>query len=96
MRFLRSASFGDLFAVTFVVGAAFQVVASMLSLLLGAINPSLFNMNGAPAQSLLQALGVILFMLVFGLVANAAISSLGSVIWIAVRRWMPKGSTLAS
>jgi ABC-type siderophore export system fused ATPase/permease subunit len=90
MNFLRSASFGDLFAVTFVVGATFQVVASLLSLILGSINPSLFNMNGAPAENPFQALGVVLFMLVFGLVANAAISSLGSVIWMAVRRWMPK------
>ena len=89
MNFLKSASFGGLFTVTFTVAATFQVAFSLLGLLLAFLSPGLFQMNGVAATSPVQAIGTLLFLLVFALVMNAAISALGALIWLWVRRLIP-------
>lgn len=90
MDYLRSASFGGLFAVTFVVAATFQAVAAVLGLVIAGLSPELFQMNGAPAQGFVQGAGVVLFLLILGLAANSAISAAGSALWILFRRLLPK------
>lgn len=67
MHYLRTASFGGLFTVTFAVAASFQVVFSVLGLFLAVAAPGMFNMNGVPATSAVGAIGVLIFMLAFGL-----------------------------
>ncbi len=90
MDYLRSAPFGGLFAVTFVVSATCQAVAALLGFVLAALSPGLFQMNGAPAQGFLPAAGVVLFLLILGLAANSAISAAGSALWLLVRRLLPR------
>lgn len=89
MSYLRTASFGGLFSVTFTVAAAFQATFAMLGLLLAVLSPGLFQMNGEPATSPLAAIGVLIFLLVFGLTMNAAMSALGALVVLAVRRFFP-------
>lgn len=89
MEQLRTAGFGTLFATTFVVAASFQAAMALIGVVLAFTSPGLFSANGAPAGDPLQALGVVLFMLVFVLVLNAGTSALGSAIWIGVRRFLP-------
>jgi hypothetical protein len=86
MELLKSATFGALFGVTFTVAATFQVTMALLGLILAFTTPALFTMNGAPAESPIQAIGVVIFLLVMVLVFNAAISAIGSGLWIGARR----------
>lgn len=92
MKLLRSAGFGDLFLITFLVAASFQIVMSLLGVVLAFVSPGLFNMNGVPATSPGSALGVIVFLLVFGLVMNAGMSALGALIVLGWRRLLPRQS----
>lgn len=94
MHYLKTASFGDLFTVTFGVAAAFQVAFSVLGLLLAVLSPGLFHMNGAAATSPVAAVGVLLFLLVVGLFMNAAMSALGALVVMAVRRFLPAAKTV--
>lgn len=87
MDHLKTASFGALFTSTFLVAAASQVVFSLLAIVMAFLSPSIFNMNGAPATNPGQAIGVVLFMLTFGLFVNAGMSALGSACWLGLRRW---------
>jgi ABC-type siderophore export system fused ATPase/permease subunit len=89
MNYLKTAPFGGLFAVTFTVVAAFQITMSLLGLILVFISPGLFKMNGAAAANPVQAAGVLVYLLVFGLFMNAGMSALGSAIWLGVRRFLP-------
>jgi len=75
---LRTSSFAILFSVTFVVAATFQVAMSLLSVLLAVLSPGLFQMNGEMATSPGQALGVLVFLLVIGLIINAGMAAVGS------------------
>lgn len=93
MHYLKTASFGGLFTVTFGVAAAFQIAFSILGVLLAFLSPGLFHMNGAPATSALGAIGVLIFLLVFGLCINAAISALGALVVMGVRHFLPKAKT---
>jgi hypothetical protein len=90
MHYLRTASFGGLFTVTFAVAASFQIVFSVLGLFLAVAAPGMFNMNGVPATSAVGAIGVLIFMLAFGLFINAAMSALGALIVMAWRNLLPK------
>jgi hypothetical protein len=89
MPFLRSASFGGLFAVTFTIAATCQVAFSVLGLLMVATTPGMFKMNGASATNPIQALGVLVFLLAVFLAMNAAISAMGAGLWLLVRRALP-------
>ena len=91
MHYLKTASFGGLFTVTFGVAAAFQIAFSVLGLLLAVLSPGLFHMNGAAATSPTGAIGVLIFLLVVGLCMNAAMSALGALVVMAVRRFLPAG-----
>lgn len=91
MDYLRSASFGGLFIVTFTVAATFQVVMAILGLLLALLSPGLFQMNGVVATSPMEAVGTLLFLLMFGLAVNAAMSAMGSLLWLLVRNIFPGG-----
>lgn len=93
MKYLRTASFGELFLVTFSVAASFQIAFGVLGLLLAVASPGLFNMNGVPATSAGAAIGVLLFLLVFALVMNAAMSAIGSLLVLAWRTALPKPKT---
>ncbi|MFT4253180.1 MAG: hypothetical protein QM608_11910 [Caulobacter sp.] len=86
MNFLRTATFGGLFGVTFTVSAAFQVACTLLMLIPVVLAPNMFTMNGAPAGNPGQALGVLVFLLGVGLAMNAAISALGSGVWLLARK----------
>ncbi|QQQ18692.1 hypothetical protein JIP62_00615 [Brevundimonas vitis] len=90
MHILRTASFGQLFIVTFAVSASFQVAFTLLGLVMAVLSPGVFNMNGVPATSAAGAIGVLIFLLVFGLAINAAISSLGALLVLAWRRLLPR------
>lgn len=90
MHYLRTASFGGLFTVTFTVAASFQIAFSVLGLLLAVAAPGMFNMNGVPATTAIGAIGVLIFLLAFGLFINAAMSALGALIVMAWRNLLPK------
>ena len=94
MDYLKRAPFGGLFLVTFTVAATFQVLMALLGLLLAFLSPGLFFMNGAPATSPVQAVGVLLFLLVVGLVVNAGISAIGALLWMCVRIALPKPASV--
>ncbi|MBU4239235.1 MAG: hypothetical protein KKD26_08275, partial [Alphaproteobacteria bacterium] len=94
MDYLKRAPFGGLFLVTFTVAATFQVLMALLGLLLAFLSPGLFFMNGAPATSPVQAVGVLLFLLVVGLVINAGISAIGALLWMGVRIALPKPASV--
>ncbi|MBC7667306.1 hypothetical protein [Caulobacter sp. DWR2-3-1b2] len=96
MSYLRSASFGALFVVTFTIAATCQLAFSGLGLLMVATAPGMFNMNGQAATNPAQALGVLAFLLVIGLFMNAGISAIGSGVWILVRRALPGAKPTAN
>ena len=96
MDTLRTASFGTLFQVTFLVAATFQVAAFLLSLLFAILAPGGFNLNGRPAQNVGEAIIVIVMMLVAGMLMNAAISAGGSGLWLLVRKLLFKKPSPAS
>ncbi|KRA64499.1 hypothetical protein ASD89_20575 [Caulobacter sp. Root656] len=89
MPFLRSASFGGLFTVTFTIAATSQVAFSLLGLLMVATSPAMFKMNGAPAANPAQALGVLVLLLAMLLIINAGMSAIGAGVWMLVRRALP-------
>ncbi|MGV9006245.1 MAG: hypothetical protein ACOH1H_05855 [Brevundimonas sp.] len=90
MSYIRTASFGELFTVTFVVAASFQVTFTILGLILAITSPGLFNMNGVPAESPVAAIGVLVFLLAIALFLNAAISALGALTVMVWRRLLPR------
>ena len=96
MDTLKTASFGTLFQVTFLVAGAFQVAAFLLSLLFTVLAPAGFNLNGRPAQNVGEAIMVIVIMLVAGMLMNAAISAGGSGLWLLVRKLLFKKPSPAS
>jgi hypothetical protein len=96
MDTLKSASFGTLFQITFVVAATFQVAAAVLGLLFAVLAPGGFNLNGRPAQSIGEAITVVLIMIVAGMLLNAAISAGGSGLWLLIRRVLFKKPSPAS
>lgn len=96
MSFLRSASFGGLFTVTFTVAATCQVAFSLLGLLMVATAPGMFKMNGAAATNPGQAFGVLIFMLAIMLILNAGISAMGAGLWVLLRRFLPGAKPTAN
>ena len=92
MQYIRTASFGGLFSTTFLVAASFQIAFSLLGVVLAVLSPGLFNMNGVPATSPVGAIGVLIFLLCFGLFMNAAISALGALVVLGWRRFLPRPS----
>jgi len=56
--------------------------------------PGLFYMNGAAATSPMGAIGVLIFLLVVGLCVNAAMSALGALAVMSVRRFLPAAKTV--
>lgn len=89
MDYLKKATFGGLFLVTFVVAGTFQLVMAALGVLLAVLSPGLFHMNGVAAGSPAQAIGTLIFLLVFGLVINAGMAAIGSLLWMVVRLAIP-------
>lgn len=89
MDYLKSATFGGLFTVTFVVAATFQIIMAGLGMALAVLSPGLFQMNGVPATSPAQAIGTLLFLLTVGLVMNAGMSAVGALFWLLVRKLVP-------
>lgn len=87
--YLKTAPFGGLFTVTFIVAATFQVTMSLLGVVMAFTAPGMFHMNGATAANPGQAIGTLLFLLAFGLMMNAAMSALGAGIWLFLRRFLP-------
>ncbi|MBB4797203.1 ABC-type siderophore export system fused ATPase/permease subunit [Brevundimonas bullata] len=94
MHYLKTASFGGLFTVAFGVAAAFQITFSILGVVLAFLAPGLFYMNGAAATSAMGAIGVLIFLLVVGLCVNAAMSALGALAVMSVRRFLPAAKTV--
>lgn len=90
METIRTAPFGTLFGVAFVVGAVFQLVAAILGIVMAFLTPTLFHANGQAVTTPIQAVGVVLFLAIFGLAANAAVSAGGAILWVAIRRLLPK------
>lgn len=90
MGYLRAASFGGLFSVTFAVAATCQVVLSLIGIAAAVMAPGIFKMNGQPAANPVQAIGVVVFLLLFGLMMNAGISAIGSGLWISLRTLLPR------
>lgn len=90
METIRTAPFGTLFGVSFVVGAVFQLAMAILGIVIAFLSPSLFTANGQAVTSALQAVGVVLFLAIVGLAANAAVAGLGSLVWVGLRRLLPK------
>jgi hypothetical protein len=86
MDYLRTAPFGGLFAVAFTVGTLFHFTLGIVGLGLAAFSPELFNAPGRPISGEVEAAGVVIFMLIFAMAVNAAVSALGALIWVAVRR----------
>lgn len=89
MQYLRTASFGGLFGVTFTVAAACQVALTLFGLVAAVMAPGVFKMNGAPATNPIQAMGVLVFLLGVCLMLNAGMSALGAALWLGVRRLLP-------
>ena len=96
MHHLRTASFAGLFTVAFAVNASFQIAFALLGLISAVTAPGLFNMNGVPATSAAGAIGVLVFLTVFGLVLSAAVSAVGALLVLVWRGLLPKGSSKAS
>lgn len=88
--YLRAASFGGLFSVTLAVAATCQVVLSLIGIAAAVMAPGIFKMNGQPAANPVQAIGVVVFLLLFGLMMNAGISAIGSGLWISLRTLLPR------
>jgi len=89
MQYLKTASFGGLFGVTFTVAASCQVALTLLGLIAALLAPGIFKMNGEAASSPIQAVGVLVFMLGVFLVLNAGMSALGAGLWLGVRKLLP-------
>jgi len=79
--------------VTFVVAATCQVVLSVIGIAAAIMAPGIFKMNGEPATNPTQAIGVLVFLLLFFLVINAGISAIGSGLWVGLRSLMPRKAT---
>jgi hypothetical protein len=94
--FLRSASFGELFAVTFTVAGTCQVAFSLLGLLMVGTSPAMFKMNGETAANPAQALGVLVFLVAICVAMNAGMSAIGAGLWLLVRRVLPVDKVTAS
>lgn len=92
MQYLRTAAFSGLFGVTFTVAATCQVALTVLGLIAAVMAPGVFKMNGAPATTPTQAIGVLTFLLGVCLVLNAGMSALGAGLWLGVRKLLPKGA----
>ena len=90
MDYLRRGSFGALFGVTFTIAATFQILMALIGLVVAVTAPGFFKMNGAPAATPLQAIGVDLFLLIVLLLLNTMISATGSGVWLLIRRFLPK------
>lgn len=89
MQYLRTASFGGLFGVTFTVAASCQVALTLFGLIGAFMAPGIFKMNGEAATNPTQAVGVLIFLLGVCLVLNAGMSALGAGLWLGVRRFLP-------
>lgn len=89
MHYLRTASFGGLFGVTFTVAASCQVAMTLFGLIAAVMAPGVFKMNGAPATNPVQAIGVLAFLLGVCLILNAGMSALGAGLWLGVRKMLP-------
>jgi nitric oxide reductase large subunit len=87
---IRIAPFGTLFGVSFVVGAVFHLTMAILGVVLAFLTPGLFQANGQAVTSPLQAVGVVLFLAIIGLAANTLVAGAGSLIWIGLRKLLPK------
>lgn len=96
MDYLKSASFGGLFTVTFFVAATFQATLALLSLVAAVFIPRSFQLNGAPANNTGEAIAAVAIMLVVFLLANVLVSAAGSGLWLALRRFLPGRSTAAA
>lgn len=96
MDYLKSASFGGLFTVTFFVAATFQVTLALLGLVAAIFIPGGFQLNGAPARNTGEAIAAVAIMLVAFLLVNVLVSAAGSGLWLAVRRFLPRRSTAAA
>jgi len=94
MHYIRTASFGGLFLVTFLVAGSFQFAFSLLGVVLAFTSPGLFNMNGVPATSPVGAVGVLIFLFMFSLAMNAAISALGALIVMIWRNLLPGNAAI--
>jgi hypothetical protein len=86
---IRKASFGELFGTAFAVGLAFDAGVFVLGLILALLSPGLFH-SGPPgaqvaASSPPQAIGVLVLLTVFALVANLVVSAGGAGLLVVVR-----------
>jgi hypothetical protein len=86
---LKEASFGELFGAAFAVGAGFHVVFIVLGVIWAFINPAAFHTTNAgvstPADTPAEALGVLLLIAIFALVANVVVSAVGTTVVFVVR-----------
>jgi len=93
MQYLRTAGFGGLFQVTFVVAATAQTLFFLLGLIGAVLSPSAFNLNGAPATNAGAAILADVMIFAVLLIFNAMISALGAGLWLLVRKVFPKPSS---
>jgi hypothetical protein len=86
---IRKATFAELFGTAFAVGAAFDAALFIVGLLMAILSPGMFH-SGAPgaqvaASSPVQAIGVLVLLTVFALLANLVVSSAGAGLLVAGR-----------
>lgn len=89
MDFLRTAPFGSLFTAAFVLGAAFHSLLVLIQIVVAFAAPGMFTLNGNVAASSGEALGAVAVMFIALIFLNAGVAALGSLCWLAVRRWLP-------
>ncbi len=90
---IRKATFGELFGTAFVVGAAFDGALFVAGLLMAILSPGVFH-AGAPgaqvaASSPAQAIGILVLLTVFALLANLVVSSAGAGLLVIGRSLVP-------
>ena len=90
METIRTAPFGTLFGVSFVMGAVFQLAMAIAGVVIAFLSPGVFSANGQAMVSPIQAVGVVLFLVICGLAANTVVAAAGSIAWIGLRRILPK------
>ncbi|HKR89956.1 MAG TPA: hypothetical protein VJS38_17435 [Phenylobacterium sp.] len=98
MRILQ-ATFGELFGAAFAVGLAFDAALFVLGLLAAIIQPGFFHSGVTPgtqvaASSPAQAIGVLVLMMLFAVIANLLVSSGGAGLTVLGRflKILPKGA----
>jgi hypothetical protein len=86
---LERSTYGELFALTFVIGGAFHAALVAVGSAIALLNPGVFHTgsqgNSVAAGTPLQALGVLLGMAIVALIANLIVSAGGATVVVSGR-----------